>query len=131
MSNISDFGGPEDALVLRRRAALAQQNTPETVPIMPVQRSAGRIPNTPLAASTISFLLGSLFTFGFSIFVSGGLDYWWAMPQLGLFVTAWSLFHWGKFAATAGWNRERCSVDWVILVLYLTPLVDNVTKCFC
>jgi protein-S-isoprenylcysteine O-methyltransferase len=36
---------------------------------------------------------------------------WWATPQLGFFIAAWSGFHWGEFAVTAGWNLEKCSVD--------------------
>lgn len=72
----------------------------------------GNIPNTPLAASTISFLLGGSFTLGFSLFLQGGLSSsWWATYQLGFFVATWSAFHWGEFAVTAGWNLEKCSVD--------------------
>lgn len=72
----------------------------------------GNIPNTPLAASTISFLLGSSFALGFSLFLQGGFPSpWWATYQLGFFVAAWSAFHWGEFAVTAGWNLEKCSVD--------------------
>ena len=108
-SEIPSFEGPED--VLRRRAAPAQQNTLETVPIPSAFKGDGFIPNTPLAASTISFLLGSVFTVGVSIVVSGGCDYWWCTCQIGFFFAAWSAFHWGEFAVTAGWNREKCSVD--------------------
>lgn len=72
----------------------------------------GNIPNTPLAASTISFLLGGFFALGFFLFLQGGLPSpWWATYQLGFFVAAWSAFHWGEFAVTAGWNLEKCSVD--------------------
>ncbi|KAH0839888.1 Isoprenylcysteine carboxyl methyltransferase family-domain-containing protein [Lanmaoa asiatica] len=74
------------------------------------------IPNTPLAASTISFLLGGSFALGFSLFLQGGLTSpWWATYQLGFFVAAWSAFHWGEFAVTAGWNLEKCSVDSFLL----------------
>lgn len=74
--------------------------------------SRGSIPNTPLAASTISFLLGGSFVLGSSLFLLGGFPSpWWATYQLGFFVAAWSAFHWGEFAVTAGWNLEKCSVD--------------------
>lgn len=72
----------------------------------------GNIPNTPLAVSTISFLLGSVFSLGAITFLFGGFsNYWWATYQLGFFVAAWSGFHWGEFAVTSGWNFEKCSVD--------------------
>lgn len=72
----------------------------------------GNIPNTPLAVSTIAFLLGSVFSLGFLTFLLGGFDaYWWATYQFGFFVAAWAAFHWGEFAVTAGWNFEKCSVD--------------------
>ncbi|KAF9226568.1 ICMT-domain-containing protein [Gyrodon lividus] len=76
----------------------------------------GNIPNTPLAASTISFLLGALFALGMALFLQGGLMApWWATYQLGFFIAAWSGFHWGEFAVTAGWNLEKCSVDSFLL----------------
>lgn len=94
---------------LRRRAAM-QRNPLETVP--ETNKPRGNIPNTPLAASTISFLLGSFFTAGAATFLSGGFSkYWWTTAQLGFFVAAWSGFHWGEFAVTAGWNLEKCSID--------------------
>ena len=84
-------------------------------PLMTIPASTephGGIPNTPLAASSISFLLGGLFALGFSLFLQGGLlSPWWATYQFGFFVAAWSAFHWGEFAVTAGWNLEKCSVD--------------------
>jgi len=30
-------------------------------------------------------------------------------------VASWSAFHWGEFAVTAGWNREKVSVDSFLL----------------
>ncbi|KIO12702.1 hypothetical protein M404DRAFT_993684 [Pisolithus tinctorius Marx 270] len=76
----------------------------------------GNIPNTPLAASTISFALGALFSLGTALFLSGGrVCPWWATYQLGFFLAAWSAFHWGEFAVTAGWNRDKCSVDSFLL----------------
>ncbi|KAF8663465.1 hypothetical protein AX16_001035 [Volvariella volvacea WC 439] len=81
-----------------------------------VNRSKGNIPNTPLAASTISFLLGSVFSLGLYTFLIGGLNgSWWGTYQLGFFVAAWAAFHWAEFAVTAGWNLEKCSVDSFLL----------------
>src|SRR5690242_10860847 len=72
----------------------------------------GSIPNTLLAASTISFLLGGIFSLGLVTFLAGGFSsHWWLTYQLGFFIAAWSGFHWGEFAVTAGWNLEKCSVD--------------------
>lgn len=95
----------------------------EMRPVGPSQPH-GNIPNTPGAVSFISFVLGgicflSLSTF-VSKFVSSGVlhegvvnqaGWWWATPQLGFFLAAWSIFHWAEFAVTAGWNKENCSVD--------------------
>jgi protein-S-isoprenylcysteine O-methyltransferase len=81
----------------------------------------GFFPNTPLAAATISFVLGSIFSLGFALFVSGGIsESWWATWRLGYFVAAWSAFHYAEFAVTAGWNRDRCSVDckWNNMIRY-------------
>ncbi|KAG9317421.1 Isoprenylcysteine carboxyl methyltransferase family-domain-containing protein [Chiua virens] len=94
----------------RRNAKHPLTTIPATV------ETHGNIPNTPLAASTISFLLGGAFALGFCLFLQGGLSsHWWATYQLGLFVSAWSAFHWGEFAVTAGWNLEKCSVDSFLL----------------
>lgn len=98
---------------LRQRAAQATQaHALDTVPANPGLRPRGKIPNTPLAASTISFVLGSLFTLGSITFASGGIDrFWWSTYQLGFYIAAWAAFHWGEFAVTAGWNRDKCSID--------------------
>ena len=96
-----------DRRVQERRS---MKNPLSTIPVSIEPR--GSIPNTPLAASTISFLLGGAFALGFSHFLQGGFSSpWWATYQLGFFVAAWSAFHWGEFAVTAGWNLEKCSVD--------------------
>ncbi|KAF8138429.1 Isoprenylcysteine carboxyl methyltransferase family-domain-containing protein [Boletus edulis] len=88
----------------------------------------GSIPNTPLAASTISFLLGGSFTLGLFLFLQGGFSSpWWATHQLGFFVAAWSAFHWGEFAVTAGWNLEKCSVDSFLLENGATYHIANGT----
>jgi protein-S-isoprenylcysteine O-methyltransferase len=85
-------------------------NALETNPLSNVPR--GNIPNTPLASSTISFLLGCSFLFGVYTAVNDIpstarlLTY-----QLGCFIAAWAFFHWAEFAVTAGWNFEKCSVD--------------------
>ncbi|KAF8845841.1 ICMT-domain-containing protein [Paxillus ammoniavirescens] len=85
-----------------------------TIPVNALPQ--GNIPNTPLAASTISFLLGTLFALGMALFLQGGLTApWWATYQLGFFIAAWSGFHWGEFAVTAGWNLEKCSIDSFLL----------------
>lgn len=93
-----------------RRSAL------DTTPREP-EWHGGNIPNTPLAVCTISFLLGALFSLGMALFLCGGLvSPWWATYQLGFFIATWSVFHWGEFAVTAGWNRDRCSVNCEFLV---------------
>lgn len=79
-------------------------------------------PNTPLAASTTSFVLGSLFSIGIWLIItkSGVLPAilygeWHKVAfnrpivQLPFFVAAWAFFHWAEFAVTAGWNRDKCS----------------------
>jgi len=72
----------------------------------------GNIPNTPFAISTISFILGVVFSFGVLVSSTRGFNvHWWTTPQLGFFIAAWSGFHWAEFAVTAGWNLEKCSVD--------------------
>jgi len=96
-------------------------NTLETIPVN--HQPHENIPNTPLAASTISFLLGSIFSLGLMLFLTGGIsDRWWATYQLGFFLAAWSGFHWGEFAVTAGWNRDKCSVDCVFVFVTLRNL---------
>ncbi|KAF9268082.1 ICMT-domain-containing protein [Marasmius fiardii PR-910] len=103
-----------DGLEERLRMREEQLNHPlHTKPDVDVVIN-GNIPNTPLMASTISFILGSLFSFGLYIFLSGGISSW-ATYQLGFFLAAWSAFHWGEYAVTAGWNLEKCSVDSFLL----------------
>ena len=96
---------------LRQHQAL-QGNSLNTIPQNKADTPHGSIPNTPLAASAISFLLGVAFSPAFISFILGVLGFF-ACPyyQLGFFVAAWSAFHWGEFAVTAGWNLEKCSVD--------------------
>jgi protein-S-isoprenylcysteine O-methyltransferase len=89
----------------------------ETIPDTTVSQPHGTLPNTPLTVSTISFLLGAIFSLGFSVFLYGDLSsFWFATYQLAFFVASWSAFHWGEFAVTAGWNREKVSVDCTYLL---------------
>lgn len=37
--------------------------------------------------------------------------YWFTPPELGFYLSAWSLFHFLEFAVTAHWNRPRVTVD--------------------
>ena len=95
-----------------RERELLRNNPLETIPDLSTVQPHGSIPNTPLALSTISFVLGSIFAIGLSAFLGLGLDaFWFATYQLGFFTAAWSAFHWGEFAVTAGWNRHKVSVD--------------------
>jgi hypothetical protein len=88
------------------------KNPLSTIPTDRVHQPRGNIPNTPLAASTISFLLGSIFSPAFLAFIAGALGILpWSYYQLGFFIAGWAGFHWGEFAVTAGWNLEKCSVD--------------------
>ncbi|TFK55981.1 ICMT-domain-containing protein [Heliocybe sulcata] len=101
---------------LRPRTAVAPRHALDTVPVNPAHQPHGTIPNTPLAVSTISFLLGSVFSLGLLAFLLGGFPHlWWCTYQLGFFIAAWSAFHWGEFAVTAGWNKDKCSVDSFLL----------------
>ncbi|KAF7352692.1 Protein-S-isoprenylcysteine O-methyltransferase [Mycena venus] len=84
----------------------------------PPAKYTGRIPNTPLFASLIAFLLGAVFALGLVAFSAGATGFarpWWATYQLGFFFAAWAAFHWGEYAVTAGWNLEKCSVDSFLL----------------
>ncbi|EJF61178.1 protein-s-isoprenylcysteine O-methyltransferase [Dichomitus squalens] len=107
----------EDGFDKRLRQRVAAKRDPlDTVPPDPAHQPRGLIPNTPLSVSLISFLLGSLFSFGLLLFVTNGYGlYWWATYQLGFFLAIWSAFHWAEFAVTAGWNRDKCSVDSFLL----------------
>jgi len=86
-----------------------------TIPTSSAHQPRGRIPNTPLSASIISFSLGCVFTLGFLTFLRGGFGQWWSTYQLGFFIASWAAFHWGEFAVTAGWNSDKCSVDSFLL----------------
>lgn len=112
MANHVDSPVYSDAFEQRIRERELLRSMPlETIPDLATKQPQGTIPNTPLAVSTISFCLGSVFAVGFSVFLGGGLSFWFATYQLAFFVASWSAFHWGEFAVTAGWNREKVSVD--------------------
>jgi len=115
MASSSDSSASESHQPPLRRVPIAGpslETVPSTAPIEP----HGNIPNTPLAASCISFFLGSVFALAVLLFASGGISgSWWATYQLGFFVASWAAFHWGEFAVTAGWNREKLSVDSFLL----------------
>lgn len=123
MSNHDDQG--IDARLVQREAILQNAQTITPLEMKPVGASQphGKIPNTPGAVAFISFLLGGIFFVSMTLFAFGGLtqSWWWATPQLAFFLAAWSGFHWGEFEVTAGWNREKCSVDCESPLTYLLP----------
>lgn len=117
--------GFEDRL---RQRETVKNNPLNTIPTNDMHQPHGNIPNTPLAASTISFLLGSIFSVALFAFILGALgtlslSYY----QLGFFVTAWAVFHWGEFAVTAGWNLDKCSVD---CKTPFSNFVSSISRCY-
>ncbi|KAK7695920.1 hypothetical protein QCA50_000559 [Cerrena zonata] len=77
---------------------------------------SSRIPNSPLSVAAVSFILGTVFSFGLVLcFFGGSWGFWWSQYQLGIYISSWAAFHWGEFAVTAGWNREKVSVDSFLL----------------
>ena len=112
----------EDAFEQRLQDREHLRNRPlEMVPDQAARQPHGGIPNTPLAISIISLLLGTTFALGSLTFLCGGFSaFWFATYQVGFFVASWSAFHWGEFAVTAGWNREKVSVD-CAYVLFWSP----------
>lgn len=78
----------------------------------------GGLPNTPLAVSFISAILGGILCSSLVLavqptvkeyFGSGGWT--WARPQLGVYLACMGLFHLCEFWTTAGWNVQKLSVD--------------------
>ena len=112
---------------LYQRQAL-QNNPLNTIPQNKAYAPHGSIPNTPLAASVISFLLGVAFSPAFISFILAAFGFF-AYPyyQLGFFVAAWTAFHWGEFAVTAGWNLEKCSVDCDYDLIHLRYYLYSIT----
>jgi protein-S-isoprenylcysteine O-methyltransferase len=99
---------------LQQRAAAVRKPLEMSSPARDDQRNyyGGHFPNTPLAAATIAFMLGGVFMWGLKTFAAGGYPLsTWMTYQLGFFVASWAAFHFGEFAVTAGWNRDRCNVD--------------------
>lgn len=91
----------------------------DTVPTKSPLPPNERIPNTLVAVSLIAFLLGCAFNFSFSVFTMGLLGFrsmeW---VQLGWYGMTISLFHLAEFVVTAGWNRDKCSVDCKFQLLF-------------
>ena len=84
----------------------------EMKPVSAPNKYGGGIANSPLSVATISFILGVVFSFGLAVcFLGNSWGFWWSRYQLGIYISSWAAFHWGEFAVTAGWNREKVSVD--------------------
>lgn len=88
------------------------------MPAVSKYRAHNDIPNTPLAVSIISTILGGIFTTALTLTILGWISpkvgsFWgaWARPQLGLYVASLAIFHLLEFWVTARWNPERLSVD--------------------
>lgn len=134
MSNDADAPDNFDARLSQRAKANLKdnrlKNPLEMNDVNPGHYYGGKLPNTPLVVSMISFLLGGVCLLGFSIFVSGGYPgHWWTTWQLGFFIQSWAFFHWAEFAVTAGWNRARCNVDCeYLLVFYLFIGVERLKR---
>lgn len=85
------------------------------------------IPNTILSVSIISTILGGILFTSFTLVglslsgcikssTSGAEWGTWARPQLGVYFGCMALFHLSEFWTTAGWNKDRLSVDGESLV---------------
>lgn len=90
---------------------------PNLLPHTPQYALRGTLPNTPLAVSVISALLGGL-AIGSLVCASqpvlraiGAYEWGWARPQLGLYGVAMGAYHLWEFWTTAGWNTQKLSVD--------------------
>lgn len=110
---MSDF----DQRVEQRTAAMASATVPandplNTRPADPIAHPQGTLPNTMLVVSSIAFALGTIFALGAATVALGWPSAWY---ELGFFVAAWAAFHFGEFAVTAGWNRDKLSVDSFLL----------------
>ncbi|KAK4687611.1 protein-S-isoprenylcysteine O-methyltransferase, partial [Tremellales sp. Uapishka_1] len=81
----------------------------------------GTLPNTPLAVSIISALLGGVVFTSLALALSsvwrslGSVHWTWARPQLGFYLAFMGVFHLMEFFTTAGWNASRLSVDAFLL----------------
>jgi protein-S-isoprenylcysteine O-methyltransferase len=118
MSGLDDIANTPDV-----RPATNGTHNLETLPVAARVDDGAFPPNTPLAASTTSFILGSVFSVGLYLVLTNSnvlntfvhpaswKDVAFTQPsvQLSFFMAAWAFFHWAEFAVTAGWNREKCS----------------------
>lgn len=103
---MSDF---DKRVEQRAEMAVAPSNDPlATKPTNPMAQPRGTIPNTMLVVSSFAFVLGVVFSIGVAIVALSWPD---VRYQLGFFLAAWAVFHFGEFAVTAGWNRDKLSVD--------------------
>lgn len=77
----------------------------------------GQLPNTPLAVSVISALLGGLLFSSLAylsvpyLIALGAGEWVWVRPQLALYGMAMAVFHLSEFWTTAGWNPKKLSID--------------------
>lgn len=82
-----------------------------------VEHFRGTIPNTQLAISLISAILGGVFCVSISgavrpLLAKLGASSWtWATPQLGIYFAALGAHHLSEFWTTAYWNPQKLSVD--------------------
>ena len=89
----------------------------DLLPHAPQYALRGSLPNTPLAVSVISALLGGLAVGSLALASQpvlraiGAYEWGWARPQLGLYGTAMGAYHLWEFWTTAGWNPQKLSVD--------------------
>lgn len=90
---------------------------PDLLPKASQYSLRGGLPNTPLAVSIISALLGGLLFSSVALAVAPALQAFstggwnWARPQLGVYLGCMGLFHLCEFWTTAGWNPQKLTVD--------------------
>lgn len=94
-----------------------EDESQKLLPHAPQYTLRGTIPNTPLAVSVISALLGGLAVGSLAcgaqplLRTLGSTSWTWARPQLGVYGFAMGVFHLWEFWTTAGWNPQKLSVD--------------------
>ncbi|WVW80077.1 hypothetical protein I302_102050 [Kwoniella bestiolae CBS 10118] len=89
-----------------------------TMPKTDQYNARGTLPNTLLAVSVISTILGVIVGSSLSLASRRVLDLSagsWARPQLGIYLAAVASFHLFEFYTTAGWNPLKVSVDAFLL----------------
>lgn len=89
-------------------SAQAAADPLNTAPKSPTAFAHGSIPNTMLTVASIAFGLGIISALGLTAALLTWPSSWY---QLSFMVAAWSTFHFLEFAVTAGWNRDKLSVD--------------------